>query len=154
MKETNESLVSKTFSNAEKIKKVEYEDSSLKSKVVQLESTLKNELKTKADLFLQLSQEKGKTETLEKSIEKLTIQLGKKQTQDMSVITDVDQTTCPKCGEFESDLNQTQWQLVQVRDELGKTKSLLRTQMTINNDYQKEVNFPLWILFFISHHHF
>jgi len=158
LKQANDSLVSKALESTERVKRAENQDDSLKNQISHLENTIRVELQAKSELISALSQEKAKCLSVEQNIqglkqrsESLTEQLeaAKRKLQEYEVQRQEDPKvtemsvlaagSCDKCITLEAEKNQTQWQLIQVQDELVKTKNLLKTQISINKEYHKEV---------------
>jgi chromosome segregation ATPase len=159
LKQTNESLLQRTLSterfqgastSSSGVNLDELRD--LRSQLTQAETTLKIELKMKADAVHALAQEKmksGQNERLVRDLREKVDKLERDGRIAQSTVTAVQSSSQleaqdgsllkKQINDLETELGQTQWQLVQVRDELDKTRSLLRTQMTINKEGQKEI---------------
>ena len=140
--------------STDRVKRVENKGDSLKSKNAQLENSIRVELQAKSELISALSQEKTRCFNLEQTlqnVEQKCVNLTKQlETLELKV-REFDGRdgknpgnlsnpgSCAKCVTLEAENNQSQWQLLQVKEELVKTKNLLKTQISINREYQKEV---------------
>lgn len=125
-----------------------------------MENTIKAEQKAKSDIISALTQEKTKCLSLEQSIKVLDKKCAAASSQLTSVTEELKQARsklldaskpeviiqkelitapCENCTVKDAEFNQIKLQLAQLRGELGKTKDLLKTQISINKEYQEEV---------------
>ena len=162
MRETNATYVTRSLETCERLKQIDDMENELKSKIEHLESTIKAEQKGKADLISALTQEKAKCMSLEQSIQLLdkrhvtiSTQLAsatEELTKSKSLLENYSKPEvivekefiakpCENCPAKDAEFNQLQLNLVQLRAEIVKTKELLKTQISINKEYQEEVNF-------------
>jgi len=160
LKEANEACLKKSLESCDRIRQTESRENNLNSRIQHLESTVKNELKAKSELISALTQEKAKCLSLEQTLQlqerkytALSAQLSSAKDEIAKYRAAIEASSkpeimvekefivkpCESCPLKDTESIQLHNRADKLKTEIVKIKELLKTQISINKEYQEEV---------------